>query len=82
MLRLKMNVQSVKRIADGEGHITGEEIELSAVYGKDGTANAQWSKWTPFGHLKFTVSNPDAFGKLLPGGFVFVDLSPAEKDSI
>jgi len=29
-----------------------------------------------------TISNPQAFGKVLPGQFVFVDITPCEKDSI
>lgn len=81
MLRLKMCVNSVKRHADGNGDITQEEIQMSAVYGADGTANKQWSKWTPSGSLSFTVSNPEAFGKVLPGQFIFVDLSLTTKDA-
>jgi hypothetical protein len=81
VLRLKMSVSSVKRHADGEGNITLEEISFGAVYGKEDSANAQWSKWTPSAQLTMTVSNPKAFGKVLPGQFVFVDLIPTDKDS-
>jgi hypothetical protein len=82
MLRLKMSVSTVKRIADGQGLIISEEISLSAVYGPEGSPNAQWSKWTPSAQLSMTVNNPEAFGKLLPGQFMFVDLTPCEKESI
>lgn len=83
VLRLKMSVNSVKRVADAEGNISQEEIGLNAVYSaKEGAANAQWSKWTPCAQLTMTISNPDAFGKVLPGQFVFVDLTPTDKDSI
>lgn len=80
-LRLKMSVVAVKRLADGEGKITAEEIEMCAVYGAPGTVNNKWSKWTPNGRLTMTVSNPDVFGKVLPGQFIFVDLVPTTKDS-
>jgi hypothetical protein len=82
-LRLKMVVNSVKKICDGEGNITQEEVSLNAVYSnKEGSANAQWSKWTPSANLSMYISNPDAFGKVLPGQFVFVDLTPTDKDSL
>jgi len=80
MLRLKMSVASVKSCADGNGNKTSEEITMHAVYGDKGTANAQWSKWTPVAGLSMTINNPEAFGKLLPGQFVFCDLSPAGRD--
>jgi hypothetical protein len=82
VLRLKMSVGSVKRVADGAGNINSEEIGFNAVYGKEGSANAQWSKWTPCASLTMTINNPAAFGKVLPGQFVFVDLTPTDKDSI
>jgi hypothetical protein len=82
VLRLKMSVSSVKRVANSEGNITQEEISLSVVYGKEGSANAKWSKWTPSGQLTMLVSNPDAFGKVLPGQFVFVDLTLTDKESV
>ena len=81
-LRLKMCVGSVKRCANADGSISQEELSFSAVYGQDGTVNSQWSKWTPYAQFNMTVSNPEAFGKILPGQFVFVDITPCEKDSI
>lgn len=82
VLRLKMSVTSVKSVADSNGNKTQEELGLNAVYGSGDTANAQWSKWTPSAQLSMSISNPEAFGKVLPGQFVFVDLTPCEKDSI
>ena len=83
VLRLKMMVNSVKTIHDNEGQPSQQELALSAVYSnKEGSANAQWSKWTPSASLTMTVSNPAAFGKVLPGSFVYVDLIPTDKDGI
>jgi len=82
VLRLKMLVSSVKKVSDSEGNITAEELAFNAVYSNQaGSANSQWCKWTPSGSLNFTVSNPAAFGKVLPGQFVFVDLIPTDKDA-
>lgn len=81
ILRLKMSVTSVKRCADIVGEISSEEIELMAVYGPVGSPNEQWSKYTPSGNLRFNVSNPEAFGKILPGQFIFVDLTITDKES-
>jgi hypothetical protein len=83
VLRLKMLVNSVKKVCDSEGNITQEELSLSAVYSSNSaSANAQWCKWTPAASFSFAVSNPAAFGKVLPGQFFFVDLIPTDKDSI
>ena len=82
-LRLKMVVNTVARNADSTGQINQEEISLNCVHSdKEGSANKQWSKWTPSGNLKFSVTNPSAFGKLLPGQFIYVDLSQTDKDSL
>lgn len=83
MLRLKMVVNTVKRSASQTGSIESEDITLSAVTSsKEGSANAQWSKWTPCGQMSFTVNNPAAFEKVLPGQFFYVDLIPTDKDSL
>lgn len=83
VLRLKCMVNTVKTVHDHEGEPAQQELALSAVYSnQSGSANAQWSKWTPSASLTMTVSNPAAFNKLRPGQFVYVDLIPCEKDSI
>ena len=82
-LRAKMLVSTVKSSVDHNGQKTSEEISLNAVYSNDsGSANSQWSKWTPSASLNLQVNNPVAFGKVLPGQFFFVDLIPTDKDSL
>jgi len=82
-LRLKMVVNALKTVHGTEGEPVQQELELSAVYSNAaGSANSQWSKWTPSASLKMSVSNTAAFNKVLPGQFVYVDLIPCEKDSI
>lgn len=81
-LRLKMTINSVKSVCDHNGDKSSEEISLGAVYGPEGSPNSQWSKWTPSANLTMQINNPDAFGKVLPGQFYFVDLIPTTKDGI
>jgi len=82
ILRLKMSISSVKKVCDQNGEQSAEEIALQAVYGPEGSANSQWSKWTPSAGLTMYVTNPQAFGKVLPGQFYYVDLIPTSKDSL
>lgn len=81
-LRLKMSIASVKSSCDQSGAKVSEEIALQAVYGPEGSANSQWSKWTPSAGLTMHVSNPGAFGRVLPGEFYYVDLIKTDKDGI
>lgn len=81
MLRLKMQVGSVKRAVGVNGEVSQEEVALFAVYGAEGSVNAQWSKYTPCGQLTMTISNPDAFGCVCPGMFVFVDITETTKEA-
>lgn len=83
MHRLKMVVNTVSRNAGQDGEINAEEITMSPVYSdKEGSANKQWSQWTPCGQLKYTVTNKAALGKVLPGMFFYVDLILTDKDSL
>ena len=61
VLVAKMNMSQVTKTFGTDGKQSGEQINMSAVYGAQGTANAQWSKYTPSGRLELQVSNPDAF---------------------
>jgi hypothetical protein len=79
-LRMKCVVNSVRKVVDHNGDISQEEIALMAVYGPDGSVNREWSKWTPSASLTFSVSNPGAFDKVLPGKFYYVDLVETTKD--
>ena len=73
MIRAKMQVQSVTKLAGGD-----EIVKLSAVYG--GSTNAEdnsFSKATPQASLEMYVSNPLAQGKLLPGRKYYLDFTEA-----
>lgn len=76
-LRCKMRVSEVVHTIESDGSTNQERVTLSAVYGKEGTDNAQWSKWTPSANFTITINNPDAFNKLSKGHEYFVDFTPA-----
>lgn len=78
ILRCKMRVQSVAQYKNEDGSVGSEEVKLQAVYGAEGTDNAQWSKWTPSANFSITINNPDAFDKLSKGHEFYVDFTPAE----
>lgn len=54
-------------------------VTLQPVYGgKEDGKNAEWSKWTPSGEVKLTITNPLAFEQFKIGRAYFVDFTPAE----
>lgn len=71
----KFRCQLVSKDAQGN-----ETVTLNPVTGKDGSANAQWSKWTPSGKLEMTITNPPAQGQLVPGKEYLVTIAPAPDD--
>jgi hypothetical protein len=80
-MRAKMQCHSVAETKDGTGAKYTELVELWAVYGKDGSSNASWSKATPSGRVSLTISNPAAFGHFKPGGYYFVDFFDTTEDA-
>jgi hypothetical protein len=77
MLRCKMRVQEVLHQKNEDGTTQQERVTLQAVYGPEGSENAQWSKWTPSATFTIHINNPEAFGKLSSGHEFYVDFTPA-----
>lgn len=81
-VRAKFKVESVqehRNSSDGDaGPVTGQDITFSAVYGEDGSANAEWSKWTPSGQLRMYVTNERVFGEFEAGREYYLDFTPAD----
>lgn len=53
------------------------QVKLAAVYGKDGSENASWSKYTPAGSIELSITNPDAYEQFKVGAEYYVDFTPA-----
>ena len=63
--------------------LVGSDVEtpkLTAVYGKDGTPNGQWSKYTPSGSLEMQITNPGARGFFKPGKSYLISFREAGDD--
>ena len=76
MIRAKFKCLSVTR---HEGNC--EVVTFAAANGSMGSANAQWSKWTPNGSLNMTINNPEALGRFAPGKFYFLDFAEAAEEA-
>lgn len=49
------------------------EVTLQPVYGgDDDAANKEWSKWTPSGEIRLSITNPAVFPELVIGRTFFV----------
>lgn len=80
-MRAKLKVVKVAQTSyNQDGSISQEELTFNAVTGPDGSANREWSKWTPSGNFQLTVSNPELFGKIRAGQEYYVDFTLAEQE--
>lgn len=70
MVTAKFKVDSIRALTDGA------TISLSAV--TSGPGNESWSKWTPWGELRMSVTNPDAIAAFTPGKEYLIQFREAE----
>lgn len=76
-IRAKFRVQSVKRADYGQGSVSEEIVAGPVVGGSD--ENRSFSRATPSGELKLTITNPDAFGFFVAGAEIYLDVTPAPR---
>ncbi|MBR2689153.1 MAG: hypothetical protein IKE42_14975 [Aquamicrobium sp.] len=81
-VRAKFQCLEVKHLhvqhpAGAEPQSVHVEVRLTPVYG-DGKDNATWSKYTPAGELKMTITNPPAAEAFEIGKAYYLDFTPAE----
>lgn len=81
-MRAKLVVSHVEQIKDGNGVVTGESLNFSAVggdavqngYPADGNdEDNDYARWSPSASLSIYVANPALFGKLKQGDKYYVD---------
>ena len=70
-IRAKFKCAAVTKYEGGS-----EGVELHAV--TTGPGNESWSKWTPSGTLKMSITNPDAQGMFQAGKSYYIDVSPTD----
>lgn len=52
---------------------SSEVVEFKAVTSEN-ESNKSWSKWTPAGELKMTITNPAIFSHFEPGVNYYLDI--------
>lgn len=63
----------------GDGKVEQKTVVLQPVYGAgNDDANKEWSRWTPSGELRLSITNPAIFPELVCGKSFFVDFSPID----
>lgn len=73
------DIRAKFRATAAEQQGENEMVTLNAVYDADpASPNHEWSKYTPWGELKMSITNPSAQGKLKPGKEYFIDITEAE----
>jgi hypothetical protein len=82
-MRAKFQVRSVQPVESPPGTVVQENLELFAVTDKPFDAGGtsednSFSRWTPSGELKMTVSNPELFGQMKPGEKYYLDFTKAD----
>lgn len=60
----RFHCHSVRNVRMPPGSTPAAECELFAVTGAE---NEPWSRYTPSGQLKITITNPAAIGAITPG---------------
>jgi hypothetical protein len=53
-------------------------VELRAINGPEGSENADWSKYTPAGEIKLTITNPEASAQFEAGDYWYLTFTKAE----
>lgn len=87
-----MSVQAIFYVKEVKHQYTGmpdanvAQVDLGAAFGSylqgladDNIANKDWSKYTPNGELKLTITNPAAIDEFSPGDVFEITMRKLEK---
>ena len=77
-VRCKMMCEAVNHLPTGRAEDVCASVTLRAVYQDGNTENANWSKYTPSGHMTINITNPTAIDAFSPGKFYYIDFTPAD----
>lgn len=78
-VRAKFFVSSINHLAT-PGSDPVAEITMQPVFGSydDGAENESWSKYTPSGELRMTITNPAAIDCFSLGKAYYLDFTPSD----
>lgn len=76
VVRAKFKVMDIAHAQNQDPANVFATIRMIPVWEQDGV-NRKWSKATPSGELKMSITNPDAIDALEVGKQYFLDFTPA-----
>ena len=80
-VKAKFYVTSIQEHSTGPGGSASQKsVRLAPVYGKDGSENAEWSKYTPSGQIEMTITNEAALAQFGIGKEFYVTFDAAHGD--
>lgn len=73
-------VESSLHPKQGGQNVDHRTVTLQPVYGEgEDDSNKQWSKYTPSGELRLTITNPDVWPELVIGRTFFMTFAPVDE---
>jgi hypothetical protein len=77
-VKAKFSCEHIQDTHFNGGHVQ-RQVQFRAVYGKDGTENGDYSKYTPFGELKMNIDKETAaYDAFQPGKEYYLTFEAAE----
>lgn len=76
MVRAKMKVMAIQPFHSSDPNGVCAEVRLFPVF-NDSPENKTWSKYTPTGECRLTITNPEAIDAFEVGKEYFLDFTPA-----
>jgi len=77
-VRAKMKVMAITPFHSSDPNGVCAEVRLMPVVNDGNAENATWSKYTPSGDVRLTITNPAAIDAFELGKSYFVDFTPAD----
>ena len=81
MMRAKVQVSEIAHFQHSAQRFVALPVTGNEKFGPNGESeNNTYSRYSPSGRFELTISNPELFGKLKPGQYMYVDFILAEDD--
>ncbi len=81
MMRAKVTVQAINQPYKGAEEVVMRPVCATTQYGPNGeNEDNTYSRYTPSGEIKLTITNPDLKGKFDFGDTFYVDFTPANEN--
>lgn len=79
-MRAKVAIRDVTKPYEGAEEVRMVPVVSNENFGPNGESeNNTYSRWTPSGEIKLTITNPALHGQFTTGQEFYVDFTPAEQ---